>query len=190
MKALTISQPFASLIARGEKWIENRRWGTIHRGDLAIHAGKGLQYLDKEELSKYPSGGVIAIARLTACVQFSEIASMARGAKRKHLIQGTNRTWSEANRHRHAEGPWCWILEDVKPCDFVAIRGERGLWEFDPSPSEWVRCCGCSEDYMADDVFKCSCGRNSCYECLEEVICECSGKEILICKECGECGKK
>lgn len=50
MKALTISQPYASLIANGEKWIENRRWETLYRGKLAIHAGKGTQYLDRDEL--------------------------------------------------------------------------------------------------------------------------------------------
>lgn len=48
MKALTISQPFASLIASGEKWIENRIWYTSYRGPLAIHAGKGLQYLSRQ----------------------------------------------------------------------------------------------------------------------------------------------
>lgn len=31
MKALTVSQPFAELIASGQKWVENRRWYTPHR---------------------------------------------------------------------------------------------------------------------------------------------------------------
>ncbi|TXH55782.1 MAG: ASCH domain-containing protein [Desulfurellales bacterium] len=134
MKALTISQPFASLIASGEKWIENRRWATSYRGDLAIHAGKGLQYLSKGELAQYPSGGVIAIARLTACVTFVDIASMTLYVKRKKVIPGTNRFWSEAYQHRYAEGPWCWILEDVRPCDIVAVQGKQGLWEFTKGP--------------------------------------------------------
>ncbi len=55
IKALTISQPYASLIASGEKWIENRTWPTAHRGKLAIHAGVGTQYLNKSELAKYPN---------------------------------------------------------------------------------------------------------------------------------------
>jgi len=37
MKALTISQPYASLIVSGKKWVENRTWGTSYRGMLAIH---------------------------------------------------------------------------------------------------------------------------------------------------------
>jgi activating signal cointegrator 1 len=39
IKALTIYQPWASLIALGEKKIETREWYTPHRGPLAIHAG-------------------------------------------------------------------------------------------------------------------------------------------------------
>jgi len=50
MKALTISQPYASLIASGEKWVENRTWATRYRGPLAIHAGRGTQYLSRDEL--------------------------------------------------------------------------------------------------------------------------------------------
>ena len=40
MRALTIRQPWASLIAAGMKTIETRSWSTKYRGPLAIHAGK------------------------------------------------------------------------------------------------------------------------------------------------------
>jgi len=72
MKALTISQPFASLIASGEKWIENRRWETKYRGPLAIHAGKGTQYLDRAQLAGYPAG-VVAVANLAACFRLADL---------------------------------------------------------------------------------------------------------------------
>lgn len=39
MKAITIIQPYATLIAVGEKGLETRGWPTKHRGELAIHAG-------------------------------------------------------------------------------------------------------------------------------------------------------
>jgi hypothetical protein len=42
MKALTITQPYATLIAIGAKRIETRGWPTQYRGPLAIHAGAGL----------------------------------------------------------------------------------------------------------------------------------------------------
>ena len=40
MKALTIRQPWASLIAAGMKTIETRGWSTRYWGPLLIHAGK------------------------------------------------------------------------------------------------------------------------------------------------------
>lgn len=39
MRALTIRQPWATLIATGAKTIETRSWSTKYRGPLAIHAG-------------------------------------------------------------------------------------------------------------------------------------------------------
>ena len=41
MKALTLTQPWATLVAMGAKRIETRSWTTNYRGPLAIHAGKG-----------------------------------------------------------------------------------------------------------------------------------------------------
>lgn len=38
MKALSLWQPWASLVALGEKRIETREWSTRYRGELAIHA--------------------------------------------------------------------------------------------------------------------------------------------------------
>ena len=40
MKAISIWQPWATLIALGEKRIETRGWETRYRGPLAIHAAK------------------------------------------------------------------------------------------------------------------------------------------------------
>lgn len=48
MKALTLHQPWASLVALGVKRIETRSWSTSYRGALAIHAGlkrPGMMYL-------------------------------------------------------------------------------------------------------------------------------------------------
>jgi len=39
VKALTVRQPWASLVALGVKTIETRPWSTRYRGPLAIHAG-------------------------------------------------------------------------------------------------------------------------------------------------------
>jgi hypothetical protein len=42
MKALTLWQPWATLVAMGEKRIETRNWSTKYRGELAIHAAAKL----------------------------------------------------------------------------------------------------------------------------------------------------
>ena len=43
MKALTIIQPWATLLAAGKKRIETRSWKTNYRGEILIHAG-GMKY--------------------------------------------------------------------------------------------------------------------------------------------------
>lgn len=40
MKALTLWQPWASLVALGEKQVETRCWSTKYRGEIAIHAAE------------------------------------------------------------------------------------------------------------------------------------------------------
>ncbi len=42
MKALSLTQPWATLIAIEAKRYETRSWQTFYRGQLAIHAAKGL----------------------------------------------------------------------------------------------------------------------------------------------------
>jgi len=42
MRALTLFDPWATLVVLGEKHYESRSWGTSHRGLLAIHVSKTL----------------------------------------------------------------------------------------------------------------------------------------------------
>lgn len=81
MKAITILQPYASLLVAGKKIYETRSWDTPYRGKIAIHAGKGRPYeRDKlfyeraEELlgrsvEGLPRGQIIAVADLVECYQ-------------------------------------------------------------------------------------------------------------------------
>ena len=50
MRVLTIKQPWATLIMQGNKRFEFRSWQTKYRGDLLIHAGKGI---DNEAIKDY-----------------------------------------------------------------------------------------------------------------------------------------
>ncbi|HEX5185282.1 MAG TPA: ASCH domain-containing protein [Nitrososphaeraceae archaeon] len=40
MKCLSLKQPFADLLALGEKTIELRKWNTKFRGEFLVHASK------------------------------------------------------------------------------------------------------------------------------------------------------
>jgi hypothetical protein len=42
MKAITLHQPWATLVAIEQKKIETRSWPTSYRGPLAIHAAKTM----------------------------------------------------------------------------------------------------------------------------------------------------
>lgn len=132
MKALTISQPYASLIASGAKWVENRTWPTRYRGLLAIHAGKGTQYLNSGALTHYQTGCILATVNLVACVLQTDIEKNANDAKQcNKMIPGTSLTWVTVYKHRHTEGPWCWILTDARAlAEPVPISGKQGLWDW------------------------------------------------------------
>ena len=137
MKALTISQPFASLIASGEKWVENRRWPTGHRGRLAIHAGKGTQYLDRRELVAYPTACVVAVAQLVACVHLHAVGGRDPLPCEQLRMKGIDP--SDLLSHEHTEGPWCWVLRDIRRYrEPIPCRGAQGLWEWrEPELAEY-----------------------------------------------------
>lgn len=41
MKAISLQQPWATLVVLGVKTFETRKWSTNHRGRILIHASKG-----------------------------------------------------------------------------------------------------------------------------------------------------
>lgn len=123
MKALSIKQPWASLILDHGKDIENRTWRTPYRGPLAIHAGlkpdlawpgveliaflrnQGLSVEDVVRLHDAPLGGIIGVVELVNC---------SRGVSES--------PWA-------AEGQWHWELADPRPVPFVPMKGRLGLME-------------------------------------------------------------
>ena len=73
MKAISLWQPWATLLASGVKRYETRSWPTSHRGIIAIHAGKKW---DDEILRECLSGPLAA----ALCAADVEPASLPRGA--------------------------------------------------------------------------------------------------------------
>lgn len=120
-RALTISQPFAALIADGEKWVENRTWGTT----LAIHAGSGTQYMTRRQLRGYTTGAVVAVADLVAVFRLSYLQE----CNREMRFLDTRLTVGEILDHEHTEGPFCWLLRNVRKLrEPVKRGGMMGLW--------------------------------------------------------------
>lgn len=118
MKALTICQPYAHLIAIGAKRVENRTWPTRYRGPLLIHAGKSREWLGGAESTGMAFGAVIATATLVDCLH---IDAVERG---EHT-----RIYPWLRDHEHTVGPWCWVLADVAAIpEPVPARGAQGLW--------------------------------------------------------------
>jgi hypothetical protein len=126
--ALTVSQPFASMIVDGVKWVENRHWSTGYRGLLLIHAGKGTQYLDRQDLADYRTGCILAVSELAACLPIVSLKRISPDC----LIRGCGLTVGQVLGHKHAEGPVCLILRNVRPCKPFACPGKQGLWGFGP----------------------------------------------------------
>lgn len=114
MMALTVRQPWASLIISGQKNVENRCWSTQYRGRLAIHAAKTIDE-DGYEIVENQLG--LTIPR-----------SLPRG-----LVLGTvtlHSVVADASSPWALPGCWHWCLSDPRPfrTPFHA-RGQIGLWK-------------------------------------------------------------
>lgn len=76
MKALTIKEPWASLIINGYKKYEFRSWKTNYRGKILIHAGLSFDQKNKDRFKKYnldyAKGEIIGEATLTDCIKVDE----------------------------------------------------------------------------------------------------------------------
>lgn len=127
MKALTICQPYAHLIAVGDKRVENRTWPTKYRGPLAIHAGKSRSWLHGQyRAPEMVFGAVVATATLIDCVHIDWIDDGDLDDSMPWLRD-----------HEHTEGPWCWVLDNVvKLFEPVTCTGRQGLWTWDATDAK------------------------------------------------------
>ncbi len=133
MKALSLLQPWASLVVTGAKQIETRSWSTKYRGGLLIHAstGKAGAALTAEPpFSRYihnfnqlPFGAIIGQVVLTDVVRVEELH--LSGTAINHL------TLEERAFGDYTNGRFAWMLEEPvlfsKP---IPVKGTLGLWEY------------------------------------------------------------
>lgn len=146
MKAISVLQPHASLIAIGAKGLETRSWSTPYRGPLAIHASKRLEgeqgklcirepffsvlteagfkvgwyVVDPERVyAKLPTGVIIATCNLVDCIKMTP--EFINKVQRPELDFG-----------KYVIGHYAWVLEDVKQLEFpVPAKGKLRIWEWE-----------------------------------------------------------
>ncbi|MGH9058025.1 MAG: hypothetical protein ACRDZY_00690 [Acidimicrobiales bacterium] len=142
MRALTLTQPWGTLVAIGAKCIETRSWRTGHRGPVAIHAAFGWPQYARDFAERFDVrmiGEEIVGSRV---LTWNERLEVDRG----HVLAtaslvGVERITATTPRVSDQErllgdyrpGRWAWVLEDVKELEFpVEARGHLGLWTWTP----------------------------------------------------------
>lgn len=154
MKAITLTQPWATLVAIGAKRIETRSWSTSYRGPLAIHAGKGLVPVGGKaglwhQIMENPfyttlvqaevnfdhllavRGHIVATCELRDVrpigrEQNGDATILADDMRSFTPILGNERAFGD-----YAPGRYAWLLADVTPlAEPIPARGALGLWEW------------------------------------------------------------
>lgn len=148
MKALTLTQPWATLVAIGAKRIETRSWLTVYRGPLAIHAAKGFpkwarEFTEEPPVSvlfgmhyEYPRGEVLATCRLVACKRIVTRDHLLADAGSSSAYVGNGEmlppTGQELSFGDYTHGRYAWIFEDIKPLPRpIPAKGALGLWDWE-----------------------------------------------------------
>jgi hypothetical protein len=157
MKALTLTQPWATLVAIGAKRIETRSWRTSYRGRLAIHAAKGFPKWARDFTTDpvcyeavrlhcaalgiderlngfpaYPVGAVLATCSLVNC-----IPTELTGRSEFMGVPLEGLTDQERAFGDFSDGRYAWILADVRMLpEPIPSKGALSLWEWLPVDSQ------------------------------------------------------
>lgn len=144
MKALSLTQPWATLVAIGAKRVETRSWPTNYRGPLAIHAAKTFprwardlcdelpfadalwDFLPDGTAASLPRGAIVAVARLAGCVRFTQSRSyqLPDGVSLKLEVGDSEYAFGDITPGRYG-----FILSDVlRLVEPIPCRGALGLW--------------------------------------------------------------
>ena len=119
MKALSVKQPYASLLVVGDKTIEVRSWRTDYRGPLLICASampKAMFWYDKvDEVERLMHAGcMIGIVNLLDVREFRE--------------SDCDDAWCD-----HSQGAYAWVVEPVSFVRPDKILGKLNLFDVDDS---------------------------------------------------------
>lgn len=119
MKAISVRQPWAWLITRGHKPVENRTWKTKQRGLVLIHAAKGMT---REE---YDIAHGMAMG-IDPSMRFPWFENMERGglvgmAEITDCVDSCSSPWFV--------GPYGFMLRGAVALPFVPMPGRLGLFD-------------------------------------------------------------
>ena len=149
MYAITLHQPWASLIALGIKTVETRSWpapALLVGQTIAIHAGKRVvrqpgenieqelrAHLGEDWHGDIPAGRVVATAILVGMARVAHINPLTGHAVHDLSTEtgcavGLGRTradtWGD-----FSPGRWLWFLAEVKPLpESVPAVGHQSFW--------------------------------------------------------------
>lgn len=110
-KALTVKNPYAEWIARGEKKIEVRSRDTKHRGELVICSSQ------KPLIQEMQSGCILATVNLWKTKPFKELTEEERLSTKIPREQ-----WKDLESH------YGWFLKDVVRLIEFPVKGQLGIF--------------------------------------------------------------
>ena len=125
MKILTLKQPWATLVAEGYKKYEFRTWKTNYRGEILIHAGKGIDKDGMKRVSKlnleYPQSKILAKVTIKDCIELTP-------EKNKDIITENHLIYG----NKFERTGYAWELENVEKINSESIlQGKLGLWNYE-----------------------------------------------------------
>jgi len=127
MKVITVKQPYAALIAAGIKEYEFRTWKTNYRGELLLHAGKGVDEAAMKKFEgyglEYPSGCIVAKVQLSDCIRVDD-------ALRDELQKKNAEVYSGVITRPEWEG-YAFKIENVRKMEPIPVKGKLSIWEYD-----------------------------------------------------------
>lgn len=144
IKALSLWQPWASLMARGVKLHETRHWATDYRGPIAIHAAKTLDLAGAPDqlcidafgpdwANILPRGALVAVGELQRVVSAESLADQV--------------TRADHAAGNFAPGRFGWRIGDLRQLRApIPLTGRQGLFNWTP-PEDLHRQLGPVRDH-------------------------------------------
>jgi len=136
MKALSIRQPWASLIVLGLKDIENRTWATRQRGTVLVHASKGMTREEHEDAIEFAVEAIRADPRYaggTKTRTLRELGFAFDDLPRGGIVGQVD----IVDCVSHSASPWYmgavgFVLANAMPLPFRPLKGALGFFEVEP----------------------------------------------------------